>query len=216
MTWDNAFAIQILPALLRGLLTTVEITLLGFAISAVLGLVLAIVRRARIPVVSALATFLVLFVRGTPLLVQAYCAYFILPNFGLTFPAFETGVVVIGINYSAYLAEVYRAGIEAVPKGQWEAATALNLPTVRTWWRIVLPQAFRIVLPMMGNYLIAMFKDSAVLSAITVVDLMATAQAIGSSNFRYLEPLTLAGLLFLLVSYPSSLLVSRLEASHAD
>ncbi|NNG20347.1 ectoine/hydroxyectoine ABC transporter permease subunit EhuD [Naumannella sp. ID2617S] len=216
MTWDNAFAAKILPLLLQGLLTTVEITLIGFAIAAVLGLIWAILRRLGIPVLSQVVTFCVLFVRGTPLLVQAYCAYFILPNFGLTFGAFETGVAVIGINYSAYLAEVYRAGIEAVPKGQWEAATALNLSQVHTWRRIVLPQAIRVVLPMMGNYLIAMFKDSAVLSAITVVDLMATAQSIGSSNFRYLEPLTIAGLLFLLVSYPASVLISRLEARHAD
>ena len=121
----------------------------------------------------------------------------------------------LAIVYGAYMAEVYRSGIQGVPKGQWEAATALSLPGARTWSRIILPQAIRTVVPMLGNYLIQMFKDSAVLSAITVVELMATAQAIGSSSFRYLEPLTLAALLFLAISYPASRLVNRLERRYA-
>lgn len=212
MIWDNQFAISIIPTLLRGLVTTVQITLLGTALAAVIGLVVAILRYLRIPVLSQVLTFGVLFVRGTPLLVQAYFAFFVLPNFGISFSALVTGVLVIGINYSAYLAEVYRAGIESVAKGQWEAATALNLPRARVWFRIVLPQAFRTVVPMLGNYLIMMFKDSAVLSAITVIELMATAQRIGISEFRYLEPFTIAAILYFLVSYPSSLIVNRLEA----
>ncbi|TDT32614.1 ectoine/hydroxyectoine ABC transporter permease subunit EhuD [Naumannella halotolerans] len=212
MIWDNEFALSIVPALLQGFLTTIEITLLGTALAAALGLVVAILRHLRIPVISRLLTFSVLFVRGTPLLVQAYFAFFVLPSFGLTFSALATGVVVIGINYSAYMAEVYRAGIESVPKGQWEAATALNLPRGRVWSKIVLPQALRTVVPMLGNYLIMMFKDSAILSAITVVELMAVAQQIGSSEFRYLEPMTIAAVLYFIVSYPSSILVNRLEA----
>jgi polar amino acid transport system permease protein len=215
MIWDNNFAISVLPVLLQGLWTTVHITVMGTLLAAGLGLVFAVLRRLAIPVVSPVVSFLVVFVRGTPLLVQAYVAFFVLPAYGVSFDALTTGIVVIGINYSAYMAEVYRSGIQGVPTGQWEAATALSLPGSRTWGRVILPQAIRTVAPMLGNYLIQMFKDSAVLSAITVVELMATAQAIGSSSFRYLEPLTLAALLFLAVSYPASRLVNRLERRYA-
>lgn len=215
MIWDNDFAISIVPLLLTGLWVTVQLTILGTLIAAVLGLFFAVLRRLAIPLLSSAVSFFVVFVRGTPLLVQAYCAFFVLPAYGMSFDAFTTGAVVIGINYSAYMAEVYRSGIQGIPKGQWEAATALSLPAGRVWGRIILPQALRTVVPMLGNYFIQMFKDSAVLSAITVVELMATAQAIGSSNFRYIEPLTLAALLFLVVSYPASRLVNRLERRYA-
>jgi polar amino acid transport system permease protein len=215
MIWDNNFAISILPDLLRGLWVTVQVTLAGTVIALALGLLVAVLRFSRIPVLSHLLGFYVQFVRGTPLLIQAYCAFFILPMYGLSFSPLATGIVVIGVNYSAYAAEVYRAGIDDVPRGQWEAATALNLPAGRTWGRIILPQAVRSVIPVLGNYLIQMFKDSAVLSAITVFELLAHAQSIGSSNFRYLEPLTIAGLLFLLVSYPASQLIRRLERRFA-
>lgn len=211
MIWDWSFAASIIPSLLRGLRVTVQITLFGFAIAAALGLLVAIVRRSRTPVLSRLFDYYVLVVRGTPLLVQAYCAFFILPGYGLRFGATVTGVLVLGINYSAYTAEVYRAGIEDVPAGQWEAATALSLPSSTTWSRVVLPQAVRAVIPVLGNYLVQMFKDSAVLSAITVFELLNTAQSIGSSSFRYLEPLTLAGLLYFVVSYPAAHLFRILE-----
>lgn len=215
MIWDNAFAVSIVPQLLQGLVVTVEITLLGTLIAALLGLALAILRRLAIPVLSQAVTFAVVFIRGTPLLVQAYCAFFVLPDYGISADAFTTGGIVIGINYSAYMAEVYRSGIQGVHIGQWEACTALGLPATRVWGRIILPQALRTVVPMLGNYLIQMFKDSAVLSAITVVELLGAAQAIGSSNFRYLEPLTIAAILFLIISYPSSRLVNRLERRYA-
>ncbi|MCH6468439.1 ectoine/hydroxyectoine ABC transporter permease subunit EhuD [Sinomonas terrae] len=215
MIWDNSFAVSIIPQLLQGLVVTVEVTLLGTLIAALLGLAFAILRRLAIPVVSQVVTFVVVFIRGTPLLVQAYCAFFVLPDYGISADAFTTGAIVIGINYSAYMAEVYRSGIQGVHVGQWEACTALGLPATRVWGRVILPQALRTVVPMLGNYLIQMFKDSAVLSAITVVELLGTAQAIGSSNFRYLEPLTIAAILFLIISYPSSRLVNRLERRYA-
>lgn len=215
MSWDSEFALSLLPTLLEGLKITLAVTAFGMVIALTLGLVVAVGRRLRIPVASRLLDFYVTFVRGTPLLVQAYCVFFILPSYGIRFDAFVTGVIVIGINYSAYTAEVYRSGIEGVPKGQWEAAIALNLPTRTTWQRVVLPQAFANVIPMLGNYLIQMFKDSAVLSAITVVDLLARAQSVGSSSFRYLEPLTMAGLIFLIISYAASQGIRLLEKRSA-
>jgi len=211
MTWDNSYALSILPDLFSGLWVTIQVTLAGILIALVVGLVVAVIRYSRIPLVSNIFGFYVQFIRGTPLLVQAYIAFFVLPSYGLSFSALATGIVVIGLNYSAYTAEVYRSGIADVDTGQWEAATALSLPLGRTWTRIVLPQALRSVVPLLGNYLIQMFKDSAVLFAITVYELMGHALALGSSSYRYLEPLTIAGLLFFLVSYPSSHLVRILE-----
>ncbi|MPY83466.1 MAG: ectoine/hydroxyectoine ABC transporter permease subunit EhuD [Actinophytocola sp.] len=211
MTWDTEYALSILPRLLRGLLVTIEATFAGIAIALVLGLIVAVIRYLRIPIVSHLFTFYVSFVRGTPLLVQAFAAFFILPDYGITMSALLTGILVVGVNYSAYTAEVYRAGIEDVDKGQWEATTALSLPGRPTWTRIILPQAVRKIIPVLGNYWIQMFKDVAILSAITVSELLYTAQTIGSSDYRYLEPLTLVGLLYLAVSYPAAIIVRRLE-----
>jgi polar amino acid transport system permease protein len=211
MIWDWSFAISIIPDLVQGLWVTVQITLVGIAIALVLGLVLAVVRFSRIPILGPFFGFVVEFVRGTPLLVQAYFAFYVLPVYGIKFSALVTGIIVIGINYSAYTAEVYRAGIEGVPRGQWEAATALSLPFRRRWQSVVLPQAVRTVIPALGNYLVQMFKDSAILSAITVFELLGHAIAIGSGTYRFLEPLTLAGILFMVISYPTAKLIRRLE-----
>jgi polar amino acid transport system permease protein len=211
MIWNWSFAVDTIPELLQGLWVTVQITLIGTAIALVLGLVVAVVRFSRVPVLRQLFGFLVEFIRGTPLLVQAYFAFYVLPLYGVEFSPLVTGIIVIGINYSSYTAEVYRAGIEGVPRGQWEAAIALSLPLRRRWQSIVLPQAIRPVIPALGNYLVQMFKDSAILSAITVFELLGHATAIGSSSYRYLEPLTIAGILFLLVSLPAARLIRRLE-----
>ena len=211
MTWDWAYALSILPSLLAGLGTTVKATMGGIVIALPLGLIIAVLRSRRIPVVAQLCTLFVHFIRGTPLLVQAFTAYFLLPSAGLTLDPLQTGIAVIGINYSAYTAEVYRAGIEDVPVGQWEACAALSLPGRATWFRIILPQAVRSVIPALGNYWIQMFKDVAILSTITMSELLHTAETFGTSDFKYLEPLTLAGVLYFLVSYPAAVLIRRME-----
>jgi polar amino acid transport system permease protein len=215
MTWNTSFALKALPAIAQGLELTILITLAGTAIAMVLGLLLAVLRRTGPTPVALLARAFVEFVRDTPLLVQLYFLYFvILPAAGLPLSALWTGIIGIGANYSAYTAEVYRAGIEGVPKGQWEAARALNFSVWQTWTAIILPQAIPKVIPALGNYLIAMFKDTPILSSIGVLEMLEQAQIIGSETFRYLEPMTEVGLLFLLVSYPSSRLVRRLEARY--
>jgi polar amino acid transport system permease protein len=136
----------------------------------------------------------------------------VLPDIGITLGPLLAGVIGLGLHYSTYTSEVYRAGIEGVPRGQWEAATALNLSARRTWIGVVLPQAIPKVIPALGNYVNGMFKDTPLLSAITVVELLNEAHAIGAQSFRYLEPITLVGVLFFVVSYPTALLVRRLEA----
>ncbi|MBA3575281.1 MAG: ectoine/hydroxyectoine ABC transporter permease subunit EhuD [Actinomycetota bacterium] len=211
MLWDWGYAIDILPELLRGLLVTVQATLLGSAVAYALGLVFALVRRSRIPVLSQAVWLLVEFVRSTPLLVQLFFLYFVLPDLGIRFDAFTTGVIGLGLHYACYTAEVYRAGIEAVPKGQWEACTALSLPRSRVWTGVILPQAVPRVLPALGNYMISMFKETPLLLAISVLELVGAAREAGSDTFRYIEPFTLAGIFFLLVSYPAGVLVRRLE-----
>jgi polar amino acid transport system permease protein len=212
MSFDWSFALDILPDMLYAFLRfSLVATVLGILLAAVLGLAFAIVRRARVPVLAPLTTAFIDFVRSTPLLVQLFFLFFVLPEAGITLPALTTGVIGLGVHYACYLAEVYRAGIESVPKGQWEATTALSLPPRLQWQHVILPQAIRNVLPALGNYAISMFKETPFLALITVPEMVQRAQAIGSISFRYLEPITLAGLIFLAASYPTAIALRKLE-----
>jgi polar amino acid transport system permease protein len=212
MLWNWAYVWLLVPALLKALRVTVAATLAGFAVAMVLGLLVAIVRRSGIRPLVLITGGIVTFIRSTPLLVQLYFLFYVLPAFGITMSPLVTGVVGLGLHYSTYLSEVFRAGIEGVRKGQWEAAKALNLSRMQTWVRVILPQAIPPVIPVLGNYLIVMFKETPLLSAITLVEIVQTAKILGSESFSYLEPFTLVGLLFLLLSYPTGLAVRRLEA----
>jgi polar amino acid transport system permease protein len=209
--FDLQYAAHILPALARASVYTILITLVGFAIALVLGLVLAILRRSHIKAVSRSVGFVVEFIRSTPLLIQVYVLFYVLPIYGITMSALTAGTIGIAVHYACYTSEVYRAGLNGVARGQWEAACALSLSPWRTYGGVILPQAVRPVIPALGNYLVAMFKDTPVLSAITVVELMQQAKNVGSETFRYLEPITLAGLFFLVISITFAQLVRRLE-----
>ncbi|WP_454876876.1 ectoine/hydroxyectoine ABC transporter permease subunit EhuD [Pseudomonas farris] len=209
--FDWTYAWQILPDLLRASLNTVGITLIGFLIAIVLGLFLAIGRRSRSIWLSWPATAVIEFIRSTPLLIQVYFLYYVLPNYGVSMTAMQVGILGIGLHYACYIAEVYRSGLDAVPRAQWEAVTALNIAPYSAYRNIILPQALRPILPPLGNYLVAMLKDTPVLSAITVVEIMQQAKNIGSENFRYLEPITMVGLFFLVLSIALAYLVRRLE-----
>jgi polar amino acid transport system permease protein len=209
--FDLGYAERILPALLHASVYTILITLVGFAIALALGLVFAVLRRSPIKPVSYTVTFIVEFIRSTPLLIQVYVIFYVLPVYGITMSALTAGTIGIALHYACYTSEVYRAGLNCVARGQWEAACALSLSPWRTYRSIVLPQAIRPVIPALGNYLVAMFKDTPVLSAITVVELMQQAKNIGSETFRYLEPITLAGVFFLIISVSFAALVRRVE-----
>ncbi len=209
--FDWHFAWQILPELLQASLYTIGITLAAFAMALVLGLLLAVLRRSRLQWVSWPIAFVIEFIRSTPLLIQLYFLYFVLPEYGIVLSALTAGTLGIALHYSCYVSEVYRAGLNGVPRGQWEAARALSLHPWHAYRNIVLPQAVRPIIPALGNYLIAMFKDTPVLSAITVVELMLQAKNIGSQTFRYIEPITMAGAFFLLVSVSAAILVRKLE-----
>lgn len=209
--FDWNFAVMILPRLLQAFQITVEATLAGMSLALILGLAWAILRRSDNAVFSGISAVSVEFIRSTPLLVQIYFLFYVAPNFGLHASPFLTGAVALGLHYSTYTSEVYRSGIESVPREQWEAAMSLNMGRFHTWSSIILPQAIPPILPALGNYLVAMFKDTPLLAAITVTELLQTAKLIGAETFRYLEPLTLVGFLFLAVSLLAARLIRMLE-----
>jgi polar amino acid transport system permease protein len=152
-------------------------------------------------------------IRSTPLLIQIFFIYFVGPSFGIVLDAFTAGVLAIGVHYAAYCSEVYRSGFDNVPRGQWEASTALNLSTWTTFRDIIIPQIIPPIVPALGNYLVALFKETPLLSAIAVLELMQTAKIMGSETFRYTEPMTLVGLFFLAMSLVSAALIRTTETA---
>jgi polar amino acid transport system permease protein len=209
--WDWGFVWSILPALLQGLELTVVATLAGSALAFVLGLIWITLRLANLPIISPAVSLLVQFLRGTPFLVQLYFVFYVLPNYGLTLSALVSGILGLAIFNSAPVSEIYRAGIEGVAPGQWEACLILGLPIRWVWSRVVLPQALQTVTPMLANIVIAMFKDTAVLSTITVAEMMSRATDLSMQHFRFVEPLTLVAALYFVVSYVSARGVRALE-----
>ena len=206
-SWERAAAV--LPVLLEAFVqVTLVATVVGSVVAAVLGLVVAITRRLAPAVIAKPVHGIMEFIRMTPLVIQLLFVYYALPA---DVPALWIGIGVLGVHYAAYMAEVYRAGIESIPRGQWEAATALSLPVTRTWRRVVVPQALRATVPALGTWVISMFKDTPFLIAITVADMVSNALEYGGDHFRYVEVIVLAGVLFLIASYPTSLAIRKLE-----
>jgi len=197
--------------MMKGLLVTVEATFGGFAIALVVGLVLAVGRRSGRRAVRAACTGYIDFMRCTPLLVQLYFAFYVMPSFGIRFGALTTGILVLGLHIGAYVAEIYRAGIDAVPKGQWEAARGLGLSPLPVWARVILPQALPPMVPPLGNILIGLFKETPLLAAITVIDVFGAANNVAGQTYRYTEPYTAAALILLAVSLAAAAVVRRLE-----
>jgi polar amino acid transport system permease protein len=211
LDWDWSFVAEILPTLLAGVVVTVEATLLGSALAVAVGLAVAVARRSSGPMLRRCINLVLEFVRGTPLLVQLYFLFYILPDLGIVLPALVAGTLGLGLHYGTYTAEVFRAGIDNVPRGQWEAAKACNLSAGQTWRHVIIPQAIPPMIPALANYFIAMFKETPLLSAITVVELMSQARSVANFNYRYLEPMTLVGLFFLAISVPSVIALRWLE-----
>jgi polar amino acid transport system permease protein len=213
--WDLssplAFAVSILPILLTGMVVTIQATVVGFAVALVLGLVWAVLKSAPSRFVSWPAKVVTEFIRDTPLLVQLFFLYYVLPEYGVVLPAFMTGALALGIQYSAYTAEVYRAGLEAVGSDQREAARALNLSTARTFTHIIVPQAVPRIVPAMGNYLVSIMKDVPVLSVVTVLEMLNVAKIVGDRTFDYLVPLSMVGALYLIMTLVASTGVRLLD-----
>ncbi len=207
--WTDAR--EFLPLLLRGAVLTVFVTVGALALSTLLGLVWALFRVSHAPVLEYFSKGVVNTIRGIPILVQLFYIYFVLPEFGIELSALQAGVIGLGIAYSAYQAENFRAGIEAVDPGQVEAALSLGMPRGLVLRRVVLPQAFRIALPPYGNTMIMMLKDSSQASVITVAELTQQGRLIASSTFKNTSVFTMVALLYLCMSVPLILLAGRLE-----
>lgn len=210
--WDWNYVWQILPDLLAGLVKTVEATIGGFLVACVFGLLMALARRSKGKWLSAITGQWIDFIRFTPLLVQVVFLYKVGPFIiGTYIPSLVAGIIALGFHYGAYLSEVYRSGIDNVSAGQWEAAQSLNFSPIQTWRHVILPQAIPPIIPVMGNYLITMFKETPLLAAVLLAEMLLKAKSHVASDFTFMEPYTMVGLLFLAVSYPCAVLVRYLE-----
>ena len=208
-SWDVAF--DVLPQLLKGLVVTIEATIVASLIAYILGLAIAILKMSNRKSIRVSLYWITEFIRRTPILVQLYVVFYVLPDFGIFLEAFTCGVMVLGIHFSTYTSEVFRAGIDNVPKGQWEAARSLNYNPYQAWKHVILPQAIPPMIPPLANYLITMFKETPLLAFITVVELFRAADQYSNSYYTYLEPMTLVGVFFLIVSIPSAMIAMKLE-----
>ena len=204
-------AIEFLPILLKGAIVTIEITACSFVLSSVLGLVLALLKVSCNRAASMFATTVINVIRGLPIIVQLFYIYFVLPDIGIQLSAFQAGVAGLGFAYSAYQAENFRAGIEAIDHGQIEAAQSIGMRSALIMRRVVLPQAFRIALPPYCNTLVMMLKDSSLASTITVAEMTRQGQLIASSTFQNMTVFTLVALLYLGLSLPLVYGLRRLE-----
>jgi polar amino acid transport system permease protein len=211
--WKWDFAFQILPQMLLATLNTIMAAGIGYAIAAVVGLLFLLGQRTPYKIINVIVREIVEFIRSTPLLIQLFFVYFVGPQFGITLSAWVCAMITIGLHFGTYLSEVYRGALEGVPKTQWEACRALNFTTSYTYRRIVLPQAFPIAIPGMGNYLVGIFKDTPLLSTIGVAELFHAATAVGGYHYRYLEPYTIVGIIFLILSVPAAMGIRKLERS---
>ena len=209
--WRWYFAIEILPNMLWATLNTILAAGIGYAIAAIVGLLFLLGQRTPIKIVNMINREIVEFIRSTPLLIQLFFVYFVLPQFGITLSAWVCGMITIGLHFGTYLSEVYRGALEGVPKTQWEACRALNFSSFYTYRKIVLPQAFPIAIPGMGNYLVGIFKDTPLLSTIGVAELFHAATAVGGYHYRYLEPYTIVGIIFLTLSIPAAIWIRKIE-----
>ena len=208
--WDFTFEV-VLPRMWEAAGVTIWATVASFAFALVGGLVLMLLKTHRSPWVSRPATEFVEFIRATPLLVQIFFLFFLLPDFGITLPPLTTGILAIGIYNSALCAEVYRAGFQAVPKGQWEACIALNMSPWRTFKDVIIPQSLPPIVPALGNYLVAIFKETPLLSFVAVAEIMQISKLIGAEYYRFTEAVTIAGILFLVMSLVAAFLIRLTE-----
>ena len=208
---DTTFLQKSVPYILAGVTTTLFVSFASIVLAIALAMLGALGRLSRNPVFNAIASFYVSFFRGTPLLLQILFLYLGLPQAGIVLPALPTGIIALGFNYGAYMTEIFRAGIQAVPHGQTEAAQSLGMTGRTTFRRIVIPQAFRIVTPAIGNDFIAMLKDSSLVSVIGVQEILWRAQTIGRPSFQSMQTILVAAMVYWAMTILLSVLQNRLE-----
>jgi polar amino acid transport system permease protein len=203
--------ITFLPPLLAGAWLTIVVSVVAFLLAMVVGLGFAVARMSRFMPLRAVAAVYIQFIRGTPLLLQLFFIYYVLPYGGIVLTPFVSAVIGLTANYAAYMAEVFRAGIQAIAKGQWEAGAAVGMSRRLLMRRIILPQAMRIIIPSLGNFFVSIFKDSALVSVITMRDLMFSAQLLASATFKHFEIYAMVAAIYFLISYPAAMLVEWIE-----
>src|SRR6516164_5034778 len=204
-------AVEFLPILMHGVVLTIMVTLGSLVLSTLLGLVWALMRVSGIAPLSWASAAIINLIRGIPIIVLLFYLYFVMPDLGVTLTALQAAIIGLGIAYSAYQAENFRAGIEAIDKGQIEASESLGMGWALMMRRVVLPQAVKIILPPYGNTMIMMLKDSSQASTITVAELTMEGQLIASSTFKYTSILSMVAVLYLVMSVPLILFVGWLE-----
>ncbi len=209
--WKWNFTFDILPRLLEATVNTLLAASFGYLIALIVGLAFALAQRTPSRLLTRLVRESVEFIRSTPLVLQIFFVFYVGPQFGIRLSPWTSGMIAIGLHYASYLSEVYRAGLDSVSKGQWEACIALNLSVKRTYSKIIIPQAIPTVIPGCGNYLVGIFKDTPMLSVIGVTELFHAATSIGAETYRFLEPYTLVGLIFLAISLPAAMFIRRFE-----
>ena len=204
-------AAEFLPILLQGVGLTLLVTVGALVLSTLLGLVWAVMRVSGIGLLSGFSATLVNVIRGIPIIVQLFYLYFVMPDLGVSLTALQAAIIGLGVAYSAYQAENFRAGIQALDKSQIEAAQSIGMGWWLTMRRVILPQAVRIVLPPYGNIMIMMLKDSSQASTITVAELALQGKLIASASFKNTSVFTLVALMYLAMSIPLILLVRHFE-----
>jgi len=210
---DQAFIRENIPFIARGVWVTIGISALSILLATILALLAALGRLSKFPPIYALCTFYVSLIRGTPLYLQIFFFFLALPQVGIILPGLWAGVIALGLNYGAYMSEIFRAGLSSVGKGQREAALAIGMTPGQTMSRIVIPQALRFAIPPTGNEFIAMLKDSALVSATGFVhELMWRATKVGRAQFHNLEALITAAVFYWVMTLVFSYFQNRLEA----
>ena len=199
------------PVFMGGVGVTLELAALTVIFGSLIGLIVAIFRRTRIWPLRILMNVYVAFIRGTPLLVQVLLIVYGLPQLGVKLPRMTMCVIALAVNSGAYMAELIRAGLQSVERGQVEAAESLGMSSAQTMLNIILPQAIKVTLPAMGNEFVAIIKESSVLYAVGVYELTYQAYKLASVNYRYIETLIVSALIYFVLTYLATKLLSLLE-----
>ena len=212
MDWDWELTLEVvIPRLLEATWVTVYVTVISFLLSLVGGLIFMILKTSKNRLISIIATEFIEIIRSTPLLIQIFFIFFGLPRFGITFTPVVSGIIAFSLYNSTLCAEVYRAGLLAIPKGQWEACTALNLSFVRSFFRIIFPQSLVPIVPALGNFLVGIFKETPILSFVAVAEIMHVAKLIGYEYYEFTEAITTVGIFFIILSLISAKLINVIE-----
>lgn len=197
--------------LTQGLVTTLYVSAISIVIASILAMIGAVAKLSSNGIALGIANFYTSLFRGLPLLMQIYMIYLGLPQLGYVINAVPAGILALSLCYGAYMTEIFRAGIESIPKGQWEASRALGLKPKDTLTRIILPQAMRIIIPPTGNQFISMLKDSSLVSVVGVWELMYLARTQGQTEFRHVEMMITASLIYWILSIVLELVQARIE-----